>query len=184
LISGASHAIFNGPAASSTGDPDGSAASGERMASEHSYSITLSNNRTEKAAIDYLMAEDPHLWAPTPASRRLILDGLGLPQTFSRAFDLVRVSEPFDTDSGLSVDEIDSITLVELKTTKKYLPELPKGFFFGATHNEFDLARQLGDRYNFCFVCLHPESLGYRLLTLAELEPLIRTKRTQYQINL
>ncbi len=165
-------------------DPAGTVASGERMASEHSYSITLSNNRTEKAAIDYVMAQDPHLWAPTPSSRRLILDGLGLPQTFSRAFDLVRVREPFDTDSGLSAEEIDSITLVELKTTKKYLPELPKGFFFGATENEFDLARELGDSYQFCFVCLHPESMGYRLVTLAELEPLIRTKRTQYQINL
>ena len=74
--------------------------------------------------------------------------------------------------------------LVELKTTRKYLPESPKGFFFGATENEFKLAAELGDRYHFCFVCLHPDSLGYSLLGLSELEPMIRTKRTQYQINL
>ncbi len=154
------------------------------MASDHSYSITLSNNRTEKAAIDYVMAQDPRLWVPTPASRRLVLDELGLSRSFSRAFDLVRVQKPFDVGSGLSVEEIDSVSLIELKTTRKLLPELPRGFFFGATENEFDLARKLGDRYKFCFVCLHPESMGYQLLTLEELEPLIRTKRTQYQINL
>jgi len=154
------------------------------VASEKSYSITLSNNRTEKAAIDYLMAADPCLWNPTSESRKLILEQLDLPRSFSRAFDLVKVKEPLAAEAGLTVANIDSIDLVELKTTRKYLPAMPKGFFFGATQNEFDLAALLGDRYRFCFVCMHPDSLGYHLLTLEELEPLIRTKRTQYQINL
>ena len=76
------------------------------------------------------------------------------------------------------------MTLIELKTTQKCLPECPKGFFFGATENEFELARQLGDQYRFCFVCLHPDSPGFSLVSEAELQALIRTKRTQYQINL
>ncbi|GCF82072.1 hypothetical protein BKL48_25215 [Bacillus cereus] len=53
------------------------------------------------------------------------------------------------------------ITLIELKTTKKEVPNNSLGFFFGVTENEFELARLLGNQYKFCFVCLH--------VTLAEL---------------
>jgi len=154
------------------------------MAHEHSYSITLSNNRTEKAAVDYVMETDPSFLNPSAGSRRRILEYLGLPATFSRAFDLIRVPGHINSEPEITVDDVGAITLVELKTTRKCLPEMPKGFFFGATENEFELARRLGDRFVFCFVCLHEESPGFCLLTLAELETLIRTKRTQYQINL
>ena len=74
--------------------------------------------------------------------------------------------------------------LIELKTTKKPIYHPPHGFFFGATENEFSLARKLGKKFKFCFVSLHPETLGYRLLTLEELEPYILKKRIQYQVNL
>ena len=79
---------------------------------------------------------------------------------------------------------IDEIFLVELKTTRKYLPENPKGFFFGATQNEFDFGERLGDKYRFCFVCLHPDSRSHAMLSVPELEAIMRTKRIQYQINL
>lgn len=157
---------------------------GGSLASEHSYTITLSNNRTEKVAIDFVMSRDSSLWSPTASSRKSILAQLGLPASLSRAFDLVQVRQPLSVQDGLQVEEIDAITLIELKTTKKRLPEMPRGFFFGAVQNEFDLAEALGDRYKFCFVCLNKETLGFQLLTLRELRPLIRTKRTQYQINL
>jgi hypothetical protein len=159
-------------------------AAGGRMASEHSYTITLNNNRTEKAAIDYVIASDSRFWVPAPSSRKQILAEMDLDPSYSRAFDLVLTDDGIGAESQLAVRDIRTVTLVELKTTRKYLPESPRGFFFGATQNEFDLAAALGDRYSFCFVCLHPDALGYRLLTLAQLEPLIRTKRTQYQINL
>jgi hypothetical protein len=154
------------------------------MTSEQSYTITLNNNRTEKAAIDYVVASDRRFWVPAPSSRKHILTKMNLNPSYARAFDLVLTEDGVGADSQLAVQDIDSVTLVELKTTRKYLPESPRGFFFGATQNEFDLAAALGDRYRFCFVCLHPDSIGYSLLTLAELEPLIRTKRTQYQVNL
>lgn len=154
------------------------------MASEHSYTITLSNNLTEKAAVDYVMGQEDCFWLPSASSRKLILAELGLSASLSRAFDLVQVSERIVTDGQFTLEHIDAITLVELKTTRKRLPDMPRGFFFGATQNEFDLAEALGDRYKFCFVCLHPDTLGYKLLTAAELEPLVRTRRTQYQINL
>ena len=154
------------------------------MASEISYTITVSNNRTEKAAIDYLLEKDARFWAPNPTARKAILAEMGVSPALARAFDLLIVEDPIVGESGFATANVNSITLVELKTTRKRLPTLPDGFFFGATQNEFDLAAQLGDRYRFCFVSLHPESMGYCLLTLAELEPRIRTKRTQYQINL
>ena len=56
---------------------------------------------------------------------------------------------------------IDEVTLVELKCTQTYLPENPKGFFFGATQNEFDFGERLGDKFRFCFVCLNPGSLSH-----------------------
>lgn len=154
------------------------------MASEQSYTITLNNNRTEKAAIDYLLAVDRRFWVPTPASRKYILAELGADPALARAFDLVLVEGDVSAESELLVTELDRVTLVELKTTRKRLPALPKGFFFGATQNEFDLAEALGDRFRFCFVCLHKDSIGHEMMTLAELRPLIRTQRTQYQINL
>ena len=106
----------------------------------------------------------------------------GLDKSFARAFDLIIC----DTDRTKNVSELtrEEITLVELKTTQKKLLGNPTGFFFGATQNEFALAAKLGDKYKFCFVSLHADSLSYKLLTLIELEKLIRTKRTQFQINL
>lgn len=154
------------------------------MASEQSYTITLNNNRTEKAAIDYLLATDSRLWVPSRDSRKHILAELGLASTFARAFDLVLVEGEVTAESELRVADISRIALVELKTTRKRLADLPQGFFFGATQNEFDLAEALGDRFHFCFVCLHPDTVAHRMLTLAELKPLIKTQRTQYQINL
>lgn len=109
---------------------------------------------------------------------------LELPKTFSRAFDLIQIPGHINNETEITLDETKNIRLIELKTTEKYLPNLPKGFFFGATQNEFDLAERLGDRYAFCFVCLNEKSKGFHLLTLSELNKIIRTKRVQHQINL
>lgn len=154
------------------------------VASDESYTITLSNNRTEKAAMDYVTSSDPHFLVPSLEGRKRIMELLEIPARLGRAFDLIRVEGHVASESQITVSNASLVTLVELKTTKKCLPECPKGFFFGATENEFELARLLGDKYLFCFVSLHPDSLGFSLLTESELQALIRTKRTQYQINL
>ena len=79
---------------------------------------------------------------------------------------------------------LEDIILVELKTTKKYLPENPKGFFFGATENEFNFGKILGSRFRFCFVSLNEKGSSFAFLTLGELEERIKNRRIQYQINL
>jgi hypothetical protein len=156
----------------------------EGMASDHSYSITLSNNRTEKQAIDYLLSVNKDFLLPTKEGRKQIMEVLNLDKKFSRAFDLFMLPGHLNTEGTVVFDDVNNITLIELKTTMKFLPDNPKGFFFGATQNEFDLATLLGNKYKFCFVSLHDNSLSYSLLSLAELEEKIITKRLQHQINL
>lgn len=154
------------------------------MASKHSYKITLSNNATEKDAIQYLLSVDERFLLPTPESRKRIMEVLGIDKRYSRTFDMFMLPGYTNKDSEAVINDGADIILIELKTTQKFLPNNPKGFFFGATQNEFDLAKQLCERYKFCFVSLHVDSLGFKLLSLSELEKLILNKRTQYQINL
>lgn len=152
------------------------------MATLHSYGATLKNNKTENEAALFVCGRDTRLKIPTREERKHILQELGLPLTFARAFDLVLVPDA-EVSNILSVPVRD-MTLVELKTTRKKLPNMPDGFFFGATANEFDLATRMGSKYMFCFVSLHPESMSHAFLTAQELESKIKNKRLQYQINL
>lgn len=153
------------------------------MAHQKSYTITKSNNTTEKEALEYLLKKDSHFILPDKESRKSLMELFSIDKRFSRAFDLVYVNT-ITQGNSITIENKDHLTLIELKTTKKCLPNNPRGFFFGATKNEFDLAKQLGDKYKFCFVSLHEDSLSSALLTLEELEKLIRAKRIQYQINL
>ena len=154
------------------------------MASRQSYKITKNNNRTEKEGIDYVLQHDPRLINPTKESRKEIMELLELPKTFSRAFDLIRTPDITTDKSEIVLDKTTDITLIELKTTKKLLPMNPKGFFFGATENEFNLAKRMRNQYLFCFVCLHVNSKSFEYLKLSEVEAMTRSKRVQFQINL
>lgn len=156
------------------------------MAKAHSFIITISNNKTEKEGIDYLTANATGFFYVDSLTRKLILELLGLPKSFARAFDMVYIPRYAGQVLNEQVIEahLDEIILVELKVTKKYLPENPKGFFFGATENEFNFGKLLGAKFRFCFVCLNAQSPSFSMLTVDELEAIIRTRRIQYQINL
>ena len=105
---------------------------------------------------------------------------------FLQSFDLIYVPEKVGTivDVDFIQTYLEDIFFVELKTTKKYLPDNPKGFFFGATENEFNFGKLLGNRFRFCFVSLHEKGSSFVMLSLPELEKIIRNRRIQYQINL
>lgn len=154
------------------------------MASAHSYGGTTKNNKTENEAITYLMKCDSRYILPNKEGRKRVLEVLGLAKSFSKAFDLVLVKGRTSKYSLSRLTGKENITLVEMKTTKKRLPNNPSGFFFGATKNEFKLAKLMGDRYKFCFISLHPESCSNALISLQDLEKRIRSKRIQYQISL
>lgn len=154
------------------------------MASNQSYTITLENNKSEKEAIEFLMQSDSAFISPDKTSRKRLLEVFKISPKYSRAFDLLLIPGHTNLEEVIELETLENVTFVELKTTKKKLPNLPKGFFFGATQSEFDVAELLGDRYLFCFVSLHPETMKYVLISLNELNKIIRTKRIQYQINL
>jgi hypothetical protein len=42
----------------------------------------------------------------------------------------------------------------------------------------------LGEKFRFCFVSIHEKASSFVLLTLPELENIIKLKRIQFQINL
>jgi hypothetical protein len=155
------------------------------VARPHSFQITLSNNRTEKEGLEYLLAREPEWFLPDANGRRHLLDIFELDRKFSRAFDLVWIKGRKRRDHAERVvAKTDKVVFIELKTTKKQLANNPRGFFFGATKNEFDFADKLGERFRFCFVCLHPETTSHVLLSPGELSAIIKAKRIQYQINL
>jgi hypothetical protein len=154
------------------------------LASNQSYTITLDNNKSEKEAIDFLMKSDASFISPDKLSRKKLLEAFKIDSKYSRAFDLVLIPGHTNLEEVIELKTFENVTFVELKTTKKKLPNLPKGFFFGATQSEFEVAELLGNKYLFCFVSLHPESMRYALISLEELNKIIRTKRIQYQINL
>jgi len=153
---------------------------------EKSFTITLANNRLEKEGIEYLKQHATGFFRVDHTTRKLILELLDQPKTFARAFDMIYI--PRYAGEVLTQETIEThleeITLVEVKVTKKYLPENPKGFFFGATENEFNFGKLLNDKFRFCLVSLHPNGSSFVMLSIPELEALIRTRRIQYQINL
>lgn len=156
------------------------------MSRKHSFVITLSNNKTERAGIDFLISLNQGFFQVNREQKKQILSALNLDTRYSRTFDMVFVPNIAARNlTGKSIEvNLDEMIILELKTTQKYLPDLPSGFFFGATENEFKLAKQLKDKFRFCFISLHKESLNHALLTLTELEKIIKNRRIQYQINL
>jgi hypothetical protein len=156
------------------------------MSRKHSFVLTLSNNVTEKEGINYLIENHSGFFKIDLATKKELLDLLKIEHRFLQAFDLIYVPDMVgkEVNSNFLQIYLEDIILVELKTTKKYLPENPKGFFFGATENEFNFGRILGDKFRFCFVSLNEKGSSFALQTIEEMEKRIKNRRIQYQINL
>ena len=114
------------------------------MSRKHSFILTLSNNVTEKEGVNYLIRNHTGFFKVDLTMKKELLNLLKINHKFLQAFDLIYIYDMV----GKTITE--DIILVELKTTKKYLPENPKGFFFGATENEFNFGNILGDKFRFC----------------------------------
>lgn len=146
----------------------------------------MSNNVTEKEGVKYLLENHTGFFKIDLPIKKELLDLFGVDHKFLQSFDLIYIPrlEGQEVNSNFIETNKDEIIFVELKTTKKYLPLNPKGFFFGATKNEFDFAERLGDRFRFCFVSIHEKGSSYSLQTIDELNSIIKNKRIQFQINL
>ncbi len=156
------------------------------MSRKHSFTLTLSNNVTEKEGVNYLIENTTGFFKIDLATKKELLNLLNIGHRFVQSFDLIYVPEMVGkiADSDFIQTYLEDIFFIELKTTKKYLPENPKGFFFGATENEFNFGKILGERFKFCFVSLNEKGSSFVFLTLDELEGIIKSRRIQYQINL
>lgn len=158
--------------------------------SDATFDKSLSNRRTENHGVRIVTSDPRFQWIPSRL-RRVVLDHLGVPHTFSnRTFDVVMTDEPVEPITDTTIGSIlDEIRLVEIKVTQARIhDEHLSGFFFGATANEFEMAALLGDRYLFALVVLGIENTFHDdffvLLTLDELEERIQSKRTQFQVTL
>ena len=156
------------------------------MSRKHSFVLTLKNNVTKKEGVNYLFENHTGFFKIDLEIKKQLLDLLKIEHRYLQAFDLIYIPDMVGKEitSDILVTYLEDIILVELKTTKKYLPENPKGFFFGATENEFNFGKILGDRFRFCFVSMNEKSFSFALLTIEELETRIKNKRIQFQINL
>ena len=156
------------------------------MSRKHSFTLTLTNNVTEKEGINYLIDNHTGFFKIDLATKKELLDLLQIEHRYLQAFDLIHIPKLVGKEFKSTEIQtyLEDIILIELKTTKKYLPENPKGFFFGATENEFNFGKILGDKFRFCFVSLNEKGCSYALLSLEELEVRIKNRRIQYQINL
>ena len=156
------------------------------MSRKHSFTLTLSNNVTEKEGVLFLLDNYTGFFKIDLEIKKELLDLLKIDRRYLQAFDLIYLPNMVGktVNSEFLKTYLEDIIFVELKTTKKYLPENPKGFFFGATENEFDFGKSLKDRFLFCFVTLNEKAPSFVLLSIDELNKIIRNKRIQYQINL
>ena len=156
------------------------------MSRKYTFKLTLSNNVTEKEGINHLIENETGFFKIDLSTKKELLDKINIPHSYLQSFDLIYIPRMKGVHFQQEYIEthLDEMIFIELKTTKKYLPENPKGFFFGATENEFNFGKLLGDKFRFCFVCLNARSPSFALLTIKELEKIIRNKRVQYQINL
>ena len=116
------------------------------MSRKHSFVLTLSNNVTEKEGVNYLIENYSGFFKIDLITKKELLNLLNIEHRFLQAFDLIYIPEMVGkiTDEDFIQTYLEDIILIELKTTKKYLPENPKGFFFGATENEFNFGKILG----------------------------------------
>ena len=107
---------------------------------DQAFTITRRNNATEKEGIQYMESLNQGFFFVNKDERQRILELLEQPKNYSRSFDMVHVPRLSGTSLSLESIEthIEEATLIELKCTRAFLPNNPKGFFFGATQNEFD----------------------------------------------
>lgn len=137
---------------------------------------------TEKLGINYML-QVPGYFLVDKNIRKSILLALNSSNKYLQAFDMIYI--PGITKEMMESNEItfyiNEIVLIELKTTKKYLPNMPEDLFFGYTENERAFAESIGNKFRFVFISLHKDSLSYVKVSLEELESNLKSKRPQYQ---
>jgi hypothetical protein len=158
---------------------------------EAKYTKSLSNSRTQNAALRVLLTDRRFQALDAPTKKHLV-SRLALPEGARygvRSFDAVMTSVPRPPITIANIESVfGELRLVEMKSTRDPIAdEALNGVFFGATENEYSMAELLGPKYLFAFVVLsrtnrfgHPFAV---LLTLEEVRARTKVERIQFQVN-
>ena len=140
-------------------------------------------NELEESAFAVLRKQLPGFYVPDTEQKRSVRAHLSIADHFRSAFDALLLKvETFE-----EIRSPYDFVLVEIKVTRKYLPDLakdPAGFFFGMTENEEMLLKVFGSNAVLCLCSINPESEGYFLADWDTFQSLNMNKRIQYQINI
>jgi hypothetical protein len=129
-----------------------------------------SGQRTAKKAAALLVAKAKGFIIPTKKQRQNLLVAFAKKGkvVYGRAFDIVKVSRPIDLSALADVERhLGSITVLEIKSSRKKLPLDFGGFFFSLTGAEVLVAQSL--KTQFKFVLVNTLTGGSRELSLSEL---------------
>ena len=126
-------------------------------------------NELEESAFAVLRNQLPGFYVPDREQKRHVRDQLNISHHLRSAFDalLLKVA------SFENITSSSDFVLVEIKVTRKYLPDLPKdpaGFFFGMTENEEMLLKVFGAKrcYVFVLLILSPKGTFWPIGTLSK----------------
>lgn len=116
----------------------------------------MSSQQTAKLAAELLANKDPLIRIPTKKEKSNLLIAFASKNKviYGNAFDAIKLQKDIDLNDIESVKHnIDSITLIEVKSTnKENINSNFSGYFFGLTTAELLVAQNLGDKYRFIFV--------------------------------
>lgn len=128
----------------------------------------MSSQQTAKLAAELLANKDPLIRIPTKKEKSNLLIAFASKNKviYGNAFDAIKLQKDIDLNDIESVKHnIDSITLIEVKSTnKENINSNFSGYFFGLTTAELLVAQNLGDKYRFIFVnIITGESYGTKV---------------------
>lgn len=129
-----------------------------------------SRNQTAKKAVKILLRSGSGFVLPTSRQKRLLLVEFSRRSlvVYGKAFDVVKLDGALNLDDAAEIGRnLDSITLCEIKSSNRKLPEDFKGYFFALTTAELLVAQNLKRRFKFVFVNTATEA--FTEMTLQEI---------------
>jgi hypothetical protein len=121
----------------------------------------LSGSATAKRALAILVEKAVGFVMPTSAQRKNLVVAFAKNDMiiYGKAFDCVRLNGAVNLDSIDNIEEnLDRIIIIEIKSTRKQLPNDFAGHFFSLSSAEMLVAQSLKNRFKFAFVNINTGS--------------------------
>jgi hypothetical protein len=121
----------------------------------------LSGSATAKRALAILVEKAAGFFIPTSAQRKNLVVAFAKNDMiiYGKAFDCVRLNAKVDLDTVENIEaNLDQITIIEIKSTRKQLAADFAGHFFSLSSAEMLVAQSLRHRFKFAFVNINTGS--------------------------